>query len=370
MAPTWTKNQKYLSSTLFDIFVNKLHFQLDKEETHVFFNQEAVEKYWIPAFTHRSISSINNYESLEFYGDKVLGYAFSQYLRERFTVNGKQTLTHDKATLFMSKYMSKRFQADLSDTLGLPNLVWVDDDVEEASLSLKEDVFESFSGAMNNIASDHYGQGTPIGFTFVFNMLVTLFENVKLDLKTINRDYRSQFKEIMEKIKAPVPTYRYFKSDNRSKGSVLAEIRNDVGDLIGEAYAHDKDTAYQKASQNALRRLKQKGITLRTANEMQMEQRAAHNQVFSKQLARAEKGVAKYNEMAKSKGKLPIDSFYVKGDGHVKGKHGTRYIFKFHAAFETKGETKYQTLATATEATESDAQTTVLKDFADRMGIA
>lgn len=367
MAPTWVNDHSLLADKVKDILVGKLGFVFGPEEADLFFNQHAVEKYWTRVFTHRSIDPNGNYEDLEFFGDKTLNYVFPMYIHYYFEGIG-ENLTRDKATLFMNKYMSGGYQAKLSDTLGLPDLVWIDSAVEDIPRSLREDLFEAFVGAVNNIVNDHYGM-LSVGVTYAYNIIVALFKDVPLSIEAIKRPARSQLKEIMDKLHRPELTFKFVPSDKPSKGRSMVVIYSDVGDVVGRGYGDHKDDATDAASLDALQRLEKRGITRETVNKIQMKQRAKTNAEFQYQYERAEKAVDEYNAQVTAKGKYPIESFYVKTDGSIKGKNGHRYIFVFEAMFDTAKGKKYQNLVTATGDTDWDAKIGVLKKFADYLKV-
>jgi dsRNA-specific ribonuclease len=118
-------------------------------------------KVWAKAFTHETFSREYNYESLETMGDAVLKYCFPKLLFERFP-----DITPGKITNLRNFYMSKVFQASVSQKLKLSS--WIRISTERITISVHEDLFESFFGALDHVGdSIEPGMGSVLSMNFL-----------------------------------------------------------------------------------------------------------------------------------------------------------------------------------------------------------
>ena len=127
---------------------------------------------WGNAFTHESVSPTDNYEDLEYLGDRVLKYVFAKYLMERLPHLGKSEYTE-----LDNVYMSKMYQAELSHDLGFGPFIRIEG-LDRANLNVESDVFESFFGALEDI-SDKIAPGS--GSSYCYLMISHLFKERKID---------------------------------------------------------------------------------------------------------------------------------------------------------------------------------------------
>ena len=126
---------------------------------------------WVEAITHESYNLTANFERLETYGDNVLGYEMTQYLRKRFPDITPQGLTEYK-----SRYMSKEFQGIFTNDMKLTSWILVDE--THISRKIQEDVFESFSGALLTIANNILEGLGPI---YVLNFITLVLSDIKFN---------------------------------------------------------------------------------------------------------------------------------------------------------------------------------------------
>ena len=119
---------------------------------------------WKRAFTHESynVEPDENYETTEWLGDQFVGSAFCKYL---YSVLPKNLITERNLTLFNNYYMSKNFQPQLARKLGLSDFVRLGK-AAPIFQKIEEDIFESFFGALVDIADNKLGQG--VGYVLTF----------------------------------------------------------------------------------------------------------------------------------------------------------------------------------------------------------
>lgn len=102
-------------------------------------------RIWIQAFTHESISE-ENYEDLEYLGDRMLKGTFAKYLVKKFPSLHKSDYND-----LDNKYMNAIFQKNLSVQWGLNNFIRVGSGFTSFS-GVEGDVLESFFGALETVA--------------------------------------------------------------------------------------------------------------------------------------------------------------------------------------------------------------------------
>jgi len=360
--PEWVNDLSILQNAIYEILIRKLKIELDRNLIDQLFDQESLLKYWVPAFTHKTVDPTDNYEKLEFYGDKVLGYVFTQYLRRRF---GKE-LDEAKATLLLNKYMSTEYLAFLARQLGLPELMRYNPETPEVATSVQEDAFEAFAGALNNLSEDKIKPG--LGPILIFNMLTTLFKDVPIKLADVEKDAITMLKEIYEKMGWGRPAYIIEHSDRPELGPTKATIRTQTGDILGVGYG-SKSGAQNQASENALETLASQGVTWETADIRKLERKRDRNPEFERQYQRMTTGINRLNEQLQAQGKVPISDFRVVSIEQRKDSRGMSYTYSLKAAYQTRTGLDWKAVETITGRNNDDVQIEVMKSFANKMGV-
>lgn len=358
--PDWVNNPAILQQNIYNILIDKLRFDLDPQQINILLGQDAMTNYWIPTFTHKTIDPDNNYETLEFYGDKVLSYAFSQYLRKRL---GKE-LNESKGTLLINKYMSKNYQAELASRMDLPQLIRYDPEEPKLSTSIKEDAFEAFSGALCNLAEDQIKPG--MGPIYIFNMLVALFKDVPINLADVSRDPITELKEIYEKMGWGDPYYETTESDAPQLGPKKTQIRNRTGIVLGTGYGNT-NTSKAQAAERALEKLSKEGYTWETADAAKVQRNRERNSEFDKQYERVEAAVAELNKKAQAAGKAQVNNFKILKMEERQASSGMRYSYSLQLAFPTAGDgVKWINAGTKAGNNSDQTKITLMKEFADK----
>ena len=221
-------------------------------------------KTWIKTFVHESLNIVSNYEQLETFGDRVLELAFTDYILKRFPqLNSKQV------TLIKSTFMSKDKQPDESKKLKFDKLILVQGTT--VNKKMLEDVFEAFFGALFTVGN----RVIPgYGYTICFNMIKSIYDKIEIRPDDVMPKFVSQLKEISdllskkEKIE-PKPVcensrgewtmeVRLSETQINFFASRGIRIRNPVLSTYTNA---KKEFAYAKATEYALQKLEQYGVT-------------------------------------------------------------------------------------------------------------
>lgn len=147
-------------------------------------------KIWEVAFTHESLNPNigENYEELELYGDRVMGVNFLKYMLQKFP-----KITRSELSELRTNYLAKKFQSDLSQSLGMGNYVRTR---FSKSVHVFEDILESFFGALDRVGDEVFKFGAGMGLAY--NMVVNLFKDVEIDWTLTKGNPKTQIKEIFE----------------------------------------------------------------------------------------------------------------------------------------------------------------------------
>ena len=163
--PEWVKKvQRYIFKTLEPIISDS-----DKRKEYVTPKYMAI---WKKVFTHESYDHVNNYDALEFLGDRALEYAFSKYLFRLYP-----DLTSADYTNIKSAQMSKGVQDELFMNMKGASLIRTSPDVHFKS-SNGRDVLEAFFGALS-IISDDIVDG--LGAINCYNFIHYLYRDITIE---------------------------------------------------------------------------------------------------------------------------------------------------------------------------------------------
>lgn len=154
-------------------------------------NEENI-KIWEKAFTTPLVDEINNYEALEYFGDKILDTSFASILYDVY----EGRIEADKLTNIRNGFLSNK-KSGSKETLGQQallfeplklfdiNLIRLPNTVDTITKKLETDISESFTGALyiisNRIVSD---TNDSYGSTICKNLLKYLILK-KFNTKTI-----------------------------------------------------------------------------------------------------------------------------------------------------------------------------------------
>jgi dsRNA-specific ribonuclease len=248
----------------FELFLKNILTPVAKEDTINKIVNPNTLFMWKKAFTHETIDLNDNYEQLETIGDRVLELCFLKYLLRKFPDLSPQEITELK-----SKYMSKIYQGTTSRKLGFGDWIRVGNDI--SSISILEDVFESFFGALFEISDTIIGDG--VGYVLSLKFLTLIFEDVKFDLSKAQGHPRSQIKEIFEMLKLD-PENQDITITEKGTNVVLTitdetfneliafeKMTKDSSKVIGIGFGPYKTNAINLAYSNALEYLESLGIT-------------------------------------------------------------------------------------------------------------
>lgn len=325
--PLWVNNLSLLQDKIASILENVVEPDLLKEILD--------ENDWRLAFTHKSADPKENNSTFAVYGMETIKFVFLQYLREKFG----NRLDADKLTLLQNKYINNKSFADLAEDLELIEYVRYD---PNRCRSDEDMIIRAFFGCLYNMFNGNDG------YTYCYDLIEFLFSDIT---DVIEKDAKSQLKEIYEKMGWGTPQYIM----NKSKNQCI--IKSKIGKVVGIGSGSRKIDAEIAASKNALDRLTKKGITLETVEEYKAKRNQLQNQECQKQYARVEEAIQRHNQQGDKK----ITEFEIINLGNPK--EPARYTFGIKAAYN--GEKSQKIIFKSTSTKPFKAKNQAMKEFAD-----
>lgn len=233
------------------------------------------------AFTHKSIDPVNNYETLEFYGDAVLNSVSVIYVLKRFP-----NITDEGILTSMKHYVTEKpFFARMSRKLGFSQYIKIlpIDEVLTQATSINEDVFEAFNGALFKRCEEKIFPNS--GYGFVGNLVEILLEDEDIpQIKSTLQKPRAILKEVFEKNKFStghhgkdifITTYEQRIVDGKERNINMARVMFQ-GRQIGYGEGFRSDDAKDIAARQALDYFKNEmGITPENSLEKLMKEKRA-----------------------------------------------------------------------------------------------
>lgn len=194
------------------------------------------------ALTHKSASytlngqKVNN-ERLEYLGDSILDAVISDFLYKKYPDEREGFLTEMR-----SKIVNGEKLKELAVNINLDQFIIQRTNIQLASSRIYEDAFEALVGAI------YLDQGYRAVYRFISQRIIQ--EHIDLEeLKTINKNYKSQLIEWSQKMKCPVE----FKSESGDENSTYFTSEVIIDDhVFGAGKGTSKKEAEQNAAQEAL----------------------------------------------------------------------------------------------------------------------
>ncbi len=167
--------------------------KLEKRLGHTFENRDLLRN----ALTHSSTGDDDNYERLEFLGDRVLGLAIAQSLYQRFPDEAEGDLAKRLAALVQGELL-----AEIAAHIGLGKFIILSEAEAQAGGAENEnilsDVFEAVIGAL-------YLDG---GFEKCEAVIEDLWSAHFTEMKTPPQHPKTQLQEWAQGRGLPLPTYK------------------------------------------------------------------------------------------------------------------------------------------------------------------
>ena len=190
------------------------------------------------SLTHKSYDSLNNYEKLEFLGDRILGFVISKKIIELFPDEKEGVLDKKLASL-----VNKNKCLEVAKTIDLEKIILVGNKGPKAKVENKiiADSIEALIGAI------YYDKGFEISEKFILSMwknFINLSKETLIDSKTKLQEYS------LKKFKS-LPIYKLVsRSGPKHKPIFTISVR-----LKDSKFYDGKGDSKKKAEQNAAKNL-------------------------------------------------------------------------------------------------------------------
>ena len=190
------------------------------------------------SLTHKSYDSLNNYEKLEFLGDRILGFVISKKIIELFPDEKEGVLDKKLASL-----VNKNKCLEVAKTIDLEKIILVGNKDPKAKVENKiiADSIEALIGAI------YYDKGFEISEKFILSMwknFINLSKETLIDSKTKLQEYS------LKKFKS-LPIYKLVsRSGPKHKPKFTISVR-----LKDGKFYDGKGDSKKKAEQNAAKNL-------------------------------------------------------------------------------------------------------------------
>jgi ribonuclease-3 len=201
--------------------------------------------YLKKSITHKSYDPLNNYEKLEFLGDRILGFVISKKLIELYP-NEKEGVLDKK----LASLVNKNQCLEVAKTIGLEKFILVGNKGTRSKIENKiiADSIEALIGAI------YYDKGFEVSERFILNMwknFINLSKLTIVDSKTKLQEYS------LKKFKL-LPIYKLISSTgpkHRPKFIVLVRTK---GTKSFEGSGDSKKSAEQDAAKKLLENIELK----------------------------------------------------------------------------------------------------------------
>ncbi len=191
------------------------------------------------SITHKSFDSVNNYEKLEFLGDRILGFVISKKLIELYPDEKEGFLDKKLASL-----VNKNKCLEVAKTISLEKFILVGNKNSKTKLENKiiADSIEALIGAI------YYDKSFEIAEKFILNMwksFISLSEETIIDSKTKLQEYS------LKKLKK-LPIYKLIsKSGPKHKPKFIVSVKLQDSKFFN-GHGDSKKKAEQDAAKNLL----------------------------------------------------------------------------------------------------------------------
>ncbi len=194
--------------------------------------------YLKKSITHKSYDSLNNYEKLEFLGDRILGFVISKKLIELYPYEKEGVLDKKLASL-----VNKNQCLEVAKIIGLEKFILVGNKSAKTKVENKiiADSIEALIGAI------YYDKGFEVSEKFILNIwknFINLSEETIIDSKTKLQEYS------LKKFKS-LPIYKLVSSSgpkHKPKFTISVRLKDT------KLYEGSGDSK-KKAEQNAAKKL-------------------------------------------------------------------------------------------------------------------
>jgi len=191
--------------------------------------------YLKKAITHKSYDSLNNYEKLEFLGDRVLGLVISKKLIELYPDQKEGVLDKRLASL-----VNKNRCLEVSKNIGLEKFILIGNKSNKSKIENKilSDCIEALIGAI------YYDKGFEASEKFILNMWKSFINSSDVSIV----DSKTKLQEYSLKKFKSLPIYKLVSSSgpkHKPKFTISVKLKNTK---LFEGSGNSKKKAEQSAA--------------------------------------------------------------------------------------------------------------------------
>ena len=191
--------------------------------------------YLKKAITHRSYDSLNNYEKLEFLGDRVLGLVISKKLIELYPDQKEGVLDKRLASL-----VNKNRCLEVAKNIGLEKFILIGNKSNKSKIENKilSDCIEALIGAI------YYDKGFEASEKFILNMWKSFINSSDVSIV----DSKTKLQEYSLKKFKSLPIYKLVSSSgpkHKPKFTISVKLKNTK---LFEGSGNSKKKAEQSAA--------------------------------------------------------------------------------------------------------------------------
>ena len=194
--------------------------------------------YLKKAITHKSYDSLNNYEKLEFLGDRVLGLVISKKLIELYPDQKEGVLDKRLASL-----VNKNRCLEVAKNIGLEKFILIGNKSNKSKIENKilSDCIEALIGAI------YYDKGFEASEKFILNMWKSFINSSDVSIV----DSKTKLQEYSLKKFKSLPIYKLVSSSGpKHKPNFVISVK-----LKDTKFYEGKGESKKKAEQNAAKKL-------------------------------------------------------------------------------------------------------------------
>ncbi len=197
----------------------------------------------IKSLTHKSYDKKNNYEKLEFLGDRVLGLAISKKLIDLYPDEEEGILDKKLASL-----VNKNICYEVGNKLGLKNYIFIGKQGTKKSIIQNKIVSDSCEALIGAVYIEK-------GFEFTEKFVLKIWKDFILTSNTLEIDPKTKLQEYSLKKYKSLPIYKLISNTgprHKPKFKVAVKIKN--FDFV-ESFGSSKKNAEQSAAKAFLKKI-------------------------------------------------------------------------------------------------------------------
>ncbi len=197
----------------------------------------------IRSLTHKSFDKKNNYEKLEFLGDRVLGLTISKKLIDLYPDEEEGILDKKLASL-----VNKNICYEVGNKLGLKNYIYIGKQSKKKSVIQNKIISDSCEALIGAVYIEK-------GFEFTEKFVLKIWKDFILTSNTLEIDPKTKLQEYSLKKYKSLPVYKLISNTGpRHKPKFIVAVKIKNFDFV-ESSGSSKKNAEQSAARSFLKKI-------------------------------------------------------------------------------------------------------------------